>query len=694
MVSRFEDHKSVKERLLRSQEAETDKRQEARDADHFCFDKDGQWEQNVVQKMGGRPRYTFDKVSPIIEDIMGEVEDMEFASRIDPAGDGADKETAKTIAGIVRYIENLSKAPRIYQNATRRIIRRGIDFVRVKTDWAEGDRFEQDIFITQVNNSVDRVWLGPHEEPDGSDADEGWQLHVIPTDEYERLWPEGSKQSVEDNVLSTTYWYKRKYVTVGEYLYKKPFDKEIALMSNGATYEVDENFEKVTDELRAEGITEERRKPVKSYKVYSRFFDGGDWLEGEKELPFVGIPLVPDYGNFDVVENKLIYSGIVFKLMDAQRVYNYARSREIEEGALAPRKKLMMTKKQAKGHEKQLKNMNTSADPVQFFNPDQEAGTVPFETAGPQVNPNLANTAAASNQDMLEQSGTTPAMQGANPMYQSGEAIKQQISKGDTKTVRWLNCTSVMIKRVTELVISAIPKVYDTKRQLQIINSDGTDEVITINEEIFDYQSGQMVTLNDTSRGKYSVEINVDQAFKSRRAEAAQRLTAMAEVDPAIIQEAGDIIYSSLDIPDSDKISERKREQMLQAGFIPESQMTDEEKEKTKAMAEQAAQQQQMDPAMMLEMKKAEGEILRERNREKQLEIDVIKLQQRDSELALKAESQQMDNMTKAAGIDEKVAKTAETWAKTEVLTGEAQGKQLDNLQKVTPQVTVVAGAQ
>ena len=50
---------------------------------------------------------------------------------------------------------------------------------------------------------------------------------------------------------------------------------------------------------------------------------------------------------FKISENKRIYRGCIERSIDQQRVLNYALSRDIEQGALAPRDKLFMTPKQA-----------------------------------------------------------------------------------------------------------------------------------------------------------------------------------------------------------------------------------------------------------------------------------------------------------------------------------------------------------
>ena len=51
-----------------------DMREQAREADRFCLNKDGQWQDSVVNAMANRPRFTFDKTSQLIEDMMAEVD--------------------------------------------------------------------------------------------------------------------------------------------------------------------------------------------------------------------------------------------------------------------------------------------------------------------------------------------------------------------------------------------------------------------------------------------------------------------------------------------------------------------------------------------------------------------------------------------------------------------------------------------
>lgn len=629
-------------RFQKSQNDNHDYRELSREDDHFCLDKDGMWQDNVVRNMGNRPRFTFDKTNPLIEDIMAEVEGMDFGARVRATGGGATKELAETYGGLIRYIENLSDVPTILRNVTRRQIRRGVDFIRLKTDWSGEESFEQDIFVKQIPDSVNRVWLGYHEQQDGSDAEEGWQVHAMTPEDFENKYGRKCVSiGIDNDNTSELYDYKPELALYLEYLYKKPYKKTVALMSDGSQIEITKESEGALDELAASGVTEVRRRTFTSYKVYSRLLDAEDWLDKEQETVWCSIPIIPVYGNFEIVEGKVIWSSITRRIMDPQRVYNYARSREIEEGALAPRRKPVFSKKQLsdKMTQRQVSELNTSADPVLVITPDPEM-PLGAEIGGAMPNPHLQSVAMASSQDLMETGGVYSAQQGQNPRYQSGFAIEQMISKGDAKTTRWLNNTAIAYRRICNMLVKAIPKVYDTEREIRVLNNDGTEETVFINREVVDQQTGKVVKVNDISVGKYEIVIDLDEAYKTKRQEAAERLIQLAQVDPSLMMEASDIVYGSLDVPGAEDIRERKRLMLLKAGAIPDTQMTDEEKQEADLLIQQQQMQQQQQAEQMAPVTEAMVA-----NYQSIIDERLQKMQLEQEKLMLQAQKQQADQM-------------------------------------------------
>ena len=601
-MPKFDDRDKVEDMLKAAQDAEYDRREVLREVDAFLNAPGGQWEPSVISAMSGRPKYTFDKCNDIADDISGEMEQADFDIKVRPAGGDSTKEIAETYDGLIRNIENISNAKSVYNGSGKKVVKLGFGAWRINQEYVDADSFDQDLIIKSIPNSLDCVWFGPFVEPDASDAKYGFVLENMAKETYDERWPDGEGVSIGSNRSESVYYHKPDTVTVGELLYIKYVTRELVRMTNGAVYEDDEKFQSLVDELAAAGITEEKRRKQNKPVVYTRLFDGKNWLTDEQETVFQYIPVIPAFGNFDISEDgKLLYRGAIEKKLDSQRVYNYARSREVEETALAPRAKKWMTADQAMGHAKSLGSMNTNAEPVQLYT-HVDGQAPPYETQGPQVNARLQVTSQGALGDLVD----FDQMPGQTGGLQSGVALEKRQNKGDTRKYKYFSAMEVAICHTARILIKAIPKVYDAKRQIRVLGEDGTSDMVVLNEPVMDQQTQQWVTLNDLSQGLYDAVCSVGPAFKNRQSEAAEGILEMAAIDPSILQLGGDVLFNNITTPGMDKIAERKRIQLVKSGVIPESQLTDEEKQ----MVQQMGQQQQPDAMMVAaqaEMQKAEA---------------------------------------------------------------------------------------
>ena len=86
MAINYDDLNSVLDNLKRAQDADHDIREQARESVHFIHKKDGQWEPEIIKQFSSKPRYTFDKTTPIVDQISGEMENADFSLRVRPAG--------------------------------------------------------------------------------------------------------------------------------------------------------------------------------------------------------------------------------------------------------------------------------------------------------------------------------------------------------------------------------------------------------------------------------------------------------------------------------------------------------------------------------------------------------------------------------------------------------------------------------
>lgn len=644
------DFKDIQSDLKKSQDADEDLRDNSREANHFVNKRDGQWEPEIVSRMGKRPRYTDDRVNPIVDQICGEINQRDFALRAKPAGGGASKDTAETLDGLLRNIQNISRFSNTRKGISRSIVEGGIGGFEIVTDYIDGDAFDQDIFWRPIYDAVDRVWIDPSSyERDHSDANWGVIFEYISPEEFKKLASDedANPNSLDASRLDSVYVQKPDFVTVGRCYYRKEEDIEIFLMSDGSVYKNDDDFAQVVDEMQEAGITVVDSRTRKSSRFCLRYFDNNGWLTEEEETPFDFLPIAMGYGNYHVSEGKRIWRGVVEKLMDIQRVHNYAFSQQVVETALAPRPKYWMTREQAAGNEKQLKSMNTNLDPVQFYNfqPNQAP---PTYQGGAILNPQLQTLIEQTNLGINQAAGLFAANMGDNPNLQSGVAIERQINQGSNGIDKWFEAVESMLLYAGRVTINAIPRVYDSTRQIRVLDEDGTSRMVDINRQVLDTQTQQLVTLNDLSVGEYDVVCEIGQNYRSKREQAAEEFARIAAIDPTVMELGRDTWFRNIDAPGFDALADRARAMMLQQGVIPQDQLSEEE---AAWMQEQEANaQQQEDPNMVLaqaEMTKAQADMLGQQNKQQELQLKAADIQAKYTAQNEKLQSETALNMAK-----------------------------------------------
>ena len=654
----YTDHAEVIQLLEKTQDADQDNRSEAREDQKFVSKKDGQWEDSVINLYQDAPRYTFDHTSPIIDQIAGDISAADFDIKVKPAGGGATKDNAELLDGLIRNIETMSNAQGIYAKAGRKIATGGFDAWMLKSDYANDESFDQDLMIEYIFNAYDRVWFDlASVEQDRSDADHAFLLSAIPIGTYRERFPDGSGLGVSQGTdYDEDYCDKAEYVIIGHVYYRKLKPRDLVKVNTGEVFEGAE-FDKVKDELAEMGIEETDRRTVNDSVFCVRKFDGAGWLEEAEETVFSYVPIIPTYGNFEVIENKPIWHGAVRKLRDPQRVYNYGKSREVAEGALSPKPKYWATPKQVQGYEDELATLNTNNKPVQIYNVDAEAPNPPQQQGGAMVNQGLVMLSDSMQQIMGQSAGIFAAGMGNQAEFaQSGIAIDKLQKKGNNITTKYFTSLEMAICHTAKILIDAIPRVYDAQRQIRIMNEDGSFDMKEIFQPVLDNETGQIVYMNDLSAGKYDVTCVAGQSYDSRQSETLDQMLQMIAVDPSSVEMGADIIWQQMSGGGTSAMAERKRRQLFEAGLIPDVQLTEEEQAEKQQMEQQPPQP---DAAMALaqaEMAKAEADMqsnqltAQKNQNEVQLKVEELKLKQQ--ELALKGREQELKIAEKSQSLN------------------------------------------
>lgn len=652
----FDDHSAVIQARSDSQEMDHDRREIMREVNSFVTNKAGQWEQTIWDRFGtfGRPRYTFDRTKPIRNQIWGEIADNEFAIRFKPMGGGADKDTAEIMDGLARKTQNISNAGDVFEQCCKKAIDIGFAAWRLEQDWADVDSFEQDVFIRPIHNVVDRLWpIGYFEEPTAEDAD-AWTLdHLVSLDEYKKRFGEdrgpvalGQDRSYEE------YYYKREGILISELIYKKPVTKMLYLSPEGEILS-EEDAEKEAERLGVP-LDDERWKSRErdTYEICTRFYDGADWLTEPEKTVFDYLPIVPIYPNFEITDNKVISCGAIEWLMDEQRVHNYAVSTAVEDVALSPRPKTYMTKEQAAGHEKSLRDMNVSNSPVQFYN-QVEGHAPPYQVGRPGPNPAVSELIGMTAQAIQASANMFEDSMARSPQDRSGVAIEKVQHKGDIGQIEYFKALERAMIYTGKILSNVYPKLYADRTVTQIMREDGEFEEVTLYEQKLDEERG-VYTINDLSKGTYAVVCEIGPAYANRQEQSADRIIELGAVDPAIVQSGQDVLLRNITSPGMDILAERARARLLRAGEIPESQWTDEEREQAAIAAQQPPPPDPNTIIAQAEAAKAEAMQTREEIR---AQSDLIKLQQGQQKMDFEQAMQQIKLQQEQRDLELKQAK-------------------------------------
>tara|TARA_R110000765_G_scaffold150503_1_gene253135 strand:- start:12844 stop:15042 length:2199 start_codon:yes stop_codon:yes gene_type:complete len=641
----YTDIKVVNDQVKQSQDAESDQRDMVRKERDFLYVKDGQWDQGIVKKMGDKYRGTFDKCNVVVNGIVGEMDAANFDIKIRPSGGDATKELAKTYDGLIRNIETMSNAARVYASAGRDMVGTGLGGWEVKMKYIDADLFDQDFVIEWIPDYVSRVWFDAASiQQDASDARHVFSLDNYSVDEYEKEFPEGSKQSIGSDKAYDSFTNKPESITVGRIIYRSPVNVTLVQMDDGSVYVRDEKFDSIADELAEQGINVKRERVKKTYKIVSRLFDGGAFLNDPEDTVFKDLPIVPTYANFNVAEGKVIYKGAVRDLMDTQRAYNTFRSAEVENIAMSPPDVYWVSRVQAKipADKAAIENMSASSARANFFTPDPANPGAPQRSGGAVVQSGVQQAIQNSLDDISTTASRSPLANGEGGGGMSGVAIQSLQNKMDTGTVHYFRPQEVAICRTGVILVNALPNGYDSTAQKRILGEGGEFEMVELNKSVVDTDTGKTVKLNDLTQGKYDVTCSAGKAFKNRQQESVEAFEKLSMAIPGFGELTADIQLKNIEAPGADLAAERIRAMMVRNGTIPESQLTDEERDQM-AQAQQAAAQQP--PEQTPEQKIADAEIGRVQAETADVQV---KAQLKQEELRIKEQDSLLKNQTAA----------------------------------------------
>jgi hypothetical protein len=573
-----------------------------------------QWSQPVREARVGRPMLTMNKTRQHVLQIVNDSRQHKAQIKVTPTGGRATYQAAQIFSGIIRRIEYQSKAVDAYSTAIFHQVETGIGYVRVVTDYADEDSFDQDIFVRRIPDPR-TVYL----DPDAREYDKADMCFAFVFNDHARdVWEKahGKDQNAGPVALDNSDgWNDADHVREAEYWRRNEGNDTLHLLTDGST-------------VRESALEEGQLEQLKPSIVKSRdiaepevewFRIVGDRVVERKEWLGRYIPIVPFIGEEVVIDEQMDRKGHVRALIDAQRMYNYWSSSAVEHVALQNKAPYVATAAAIEGYKRDWEMANVENKAVLIYNGLDDTGQKvepPQRAQPPQMAQAYIEGMNIARDDMMLVSGQYQAEMGAPSNERSGTAINARQRQGDNATYHYIDNASKAIRQLGRIMIDLIPKVYDTARVIKIMAEDGSDSDVHLvpnapdahvhigmtpdgPQQLTQQQADAQTADPDQPNpkiifspgvGRYDVEADVGPSYGTQRQEAANAFAEIMQQNPAAFQIVGDFWAENSDFPGADELAKRLRRGLPQqyvGGPSPEMQQMQQHAQQLLGQADQ-----------------------------------------------------------------------------------------------------------
>jgi hypothetical protein len=524
-----------------------------------------QWDADVrnTRKIDGRPALTINHTNTFCARLENTLRQQRPRIKCHPVGDGANVDTAATVNGLIRHIEDRSKASVAYDTGVASALNIGWGYWRIVSEYLDPMSFDQELLIKPVRNPF-TVYMDPSAVfPDG--RDQKWCIisETMKRSEYKRLYPraENKEWSYADAPGDmVTDWESKEEVRLAEYYRIHEVRDTLVKFSDGSvklrSEMADPKF------IMAVGLTIVAERPT-TRCVVQWFRLNGCKVVDSRELPGYYIPVVRCEGNVLDVNGRVMRKGMVEDLKDPAQMFNYWRTAQTERYALTPKAPWVAAEGQLDGHP-EWNDANQKSYSTLIYKPITGPDGVTLLPPPQRVEPAKV------------EAGVTEAAQGAEHdlmvvagMPADDPEIRRQVVSGDKHLQRrqgmqdlthfqYYDNQTLAIAWTGQLLLELIPYYYDTPRMQRILGEDGVPKVIMINQRERD-ASGVERVKNDLTVGRYAVVMDTGPGYATKREEAAESLIELlaTPLGEQVAATSGDIVVRNMDFPGADEVADR-----------------------------------------------------------------------------------------------------------------------------------------
>lgn len=562
---------------------------------------------------GKRPCLTMDQTSQYTSNVSGQVDKNPPAMHALPVDGGADKRVAEQLDGYFRYLEYASRGQQHYTRALTSAARCGVGYLIIRPTVVDPALNYQEPRIFSEGDPL-RVILDPWSvELDGSDADCGWHLTKMGHRAFElKFGKDAEKVSFGEENRNQSEDDRESVVVAEQWI----------IVNDKRTVAVYTDSEGLEATMPAEDfkVAKERGDPLQFVREYEETYRCVKWsmmsgaqvfpmrdprtgkMVEETDYPAAHIGIVPMYGYVGFSGGRMTYCGIPRRAREPQRAYNYHISEIRAIQSLSAKAPYLIPLSGLVGDGVKTLWDKASVEtraylPYQDW--DEDHNREIRAPARAQVSVNLSNHEAGAVQalkDIQAAIGLYQANLGAPSNETSGVAIESRKQQGEATTANFPAHMAASIAHAGRICLEMMPKLIDTRRQLRILGHDMAPSVVkadpTQAQAVQEVEGGG-ISINP-SIGRYDVHVVVGPSYSTQRTQTNLALNEVMTKNPALAPIIAPLWAKSLDLPESDKMSQALTAMApdpVKAIYSPQDQQ--ESPAALKAMVEQLTQRLQ-----------------------------------------------------------------------------------------------------
>jgi hypothetical protein len=511
---------------------------------------------------------TCNKMAPLAAYMLGEQRQNTPQLQTCPSED-TPLELVEIRDSLMKHIVHDSDSKIAYQWAFQCAVVGGYGAFGHSTDYEDTHSFNQELKVDRIQDPTRCYWDVAAESPCKTDG----MLAGKRTRMSRKMFREKYGKKIEEAIPSSSYTedtslmsfsdddtitvidhYKREYDTVTIYQLSNERVVEEDVYDKLERIQGDDGEEYLFDNGEIVSVVNERE--TYRFKVIHQQI-AGDYLLEEEEFPSEQLPIVfVDQNSYWDKNQKQICRPFFKDAKDAQRYLNYLFTQSAYIIKVSRYDQYIASKANVKSPDTQAIWRDPATQQGALIYDESPNGNKPEKQTPSELPISLLTQYERCLHDIESCTGIYGTQIGQQGNENSGKAIDARTQQGAYNTYVPYDSLNRAIACSGQIINEAIPRVYDTKRQMVLRMSDQNMQPVTLNNPRDEY--GTAID-NDMTKGRYKIRLLPGPNSEGQKEQARESMQMILQADPTLFRLFGDMYVESLPMQNNIELRNRIR---------------------------------------------------------------------------------------------------------------------------------------